>query len=117
MGLDFNKSSACWSYSGFNQFREKLAKQIGFDLRKMEGFHEGEDAGIPWSKISDPLVPFLNHSDCDGKLTVEEMKQVSPRLAELVKDWSDDDLDKGHALQLCDDMNNCIEENEELVFC
>ena len=29
MGLDFIQSNAHWSYSGFHQFRERLAKEIG----------------------------------------------------------------------------------------
>lgn len=38
MGLDFTHCEAHWSYSGFMVFRRKLAKAIGVDLNRMEGF-------------------------------------------------------------------------------
>jgi hypothetical protein len=39
MGLDFSHCDAHWSYSGFNEFRVKLAEAAGIVLGDMEGFH------------------------------------------------------------------------------
>lgn len=112
MGLDFNHSDAHWSYSGFNEFREELCKSIGIDWNNMDGIG---GKNISWATVNDAIKPLLNHSDCDGELTVAEMKQVSPRLREIVRNWPDD-YDKEQALILCDDMDNCIKHNQILEF-
>lgn len=59
------------SYSGFNEFREILAKEVGIKLRKMIGF----DGLKEWEKDT-PFLELLNHSDCDGKLTFTECKRL-----------------------------------------
>lgn len=113
MGLRFSRGNAQWSYSGFGCFRTKLAKGIGFDLDDTYGF--GGD--IQWDTINDPLVPLLNHSDCDGSLTAEQCRTVAPRLTELVKDWPDDDYDKINALELVKGMKEAIEDDADIEFC
>jgi hypothetical protein len=113
MGLDFSHCEASWAYSGFMRFRVKLAKEIGIDLIKMQGF---TDNGLSWAKIKDPIVPLLYHSDCDGELTVEECKAVAPRLRELVADWPDHDFDKSKALELAFGMETAADAGEPLAF-
>lgn len=116
MGLGFNKSDARWSYSGFNSFRTKLAKEVGLDLDKMKGFSDDPNA-LDWpSDESDPIMYLLNHSDCDGDITAEQCKLVGPRLRELIKSWDDDDFDKIQATRLADGMDLCAEENVSLEF-
>ena len=112
MGLDFDKSSANWSYSGFNQFREKLAAAIGINLRQMQGF----DGSQSWDTVTSPIAPLLNHSDCDGHLTVTEMKGIAPELKRIVSSWPDG-YDKEQALQLVKDMETCIKKKQKLEFC
>lgn len=121
MGLNFKDSDAQWSYGGFMAFRERLASEIGVELRTMQGFSERTDDGkIPgersWKNINDDIVPFLNHSDCEDELTPEECKRVAPRLRKLVADW-EDDHDKQNALQLADDMERIAATGAPLVFC
>jgi hypothetical protein len=113
MGLDFSHCDARWAYSGFMSFRRRLANEIGMDLNKMEGF----DGDIPFSNYQDVILPLLDHSDCDGELTVEECKKVAPRLRQLVSAWEDNDYDKTKALQLADGMDYAVECNEPLEFC
>lgn len=112
MGLNFRNSNAQWSYGGFNRFRERLAAEIGINLREMEGFVDG---GLSWKKIKDPIAPFLNHSDCDGDLSPEQCATVAPRLRELVDGW-DDDHDKRNALELAKDMKIHAAASKPLVF-
>ena len=112
MGLNFKQSNAQWSYSGFMSFRERLASEIGLTLREMDGFKDG---GNSWDSITDAIKPFLNHSDCDGELSVDEMKLVAPRLRELVADW-EDDHDKENALELASDMEALILSGKPLIF-
>jgi len=58
------------SYSGFGEFRKNWAKHLGFDLSAMQGF----GGNTEWT--NEPLQAFFNHSDCDGKLTVSESKEI-----------------------------------------
>jgi hypothetical protein len=111
MGVDFSHCDAHWAYSGFNRFRTRLAKEIGFDLDSMEGF----GGTTKWETMADPIKALLNHSDCDGKLTPKECRQVAPRLRELVKNW-DDDHDKRNALELADGMESAAKESKSLQF-
>ncbi len=116
MGLNFKDSEAQWSYGGFMTFRRRLAAEIGIVLNEMQGFRIGEVAGGgSWDSVKDDIVPFLNHSDCDGELTPEECKRVAPRLRELVRDWPDG-FDKGMAIILADDMERIADSGEALVF-
>lgn len=113
MGLDFTHCNAHWSYSGFNTFRTKLAKEIGMDLASMEGF----GGKTPWTDFEDPILPLLDHSDCDGVLTPDECALVYLRLLELVENWDKDDWHRTEAIELAQGMKNAYEFNEDLVFC
>jgi hypothetical protein len=123
MGLDFDKSDAHWSYSGFHRFRRKLAATIGITLDAMEGFEDpdwlnpGGRRGYSWDKINDPIVPLLYHSDCDGELLPSECASIAPRLRELVSFWDDDDYDKQQAILLADSMDECVLSGTPLIFC
>ena len=112
MGLYFSHGNARWSYSGFNSFRERLAKIAGFDLREMRGFNGHKR----WDKIKDPIKDLLNHSDCDDELTPEQCRVIAPRLTEMIKYWDDDDYDKQEASELIRGMEEAISKNESLVF-
>lgn len=82
MGLDIRSQNYHFGcpYSTFNRFREDLAELIGIDLNEMEGFK-----GIkPFSAINDDITLLLNHSDCDGDMSIEDALKVSKRLKELV---------------------------------
>ena len=124
MGLGFSESKASWSYTGFMDFRERLAAEIGIDLQKMVGFsnrkyHSPDHilGTMPWDKITDPIKPFLNHSDCEGELSPEDCLIVAPRLRELVADWDEFDYDRQNALILADDMERCGKDGKALIFC
>jgi hypothetical protein len=121
MGLDFScetpfKNAPCWSCGGFNRFRTKIAKSIGIDLKQMRGF-----GGIIEWDYNHSLTPFLDHSDCDGILTVKEMKIVYPALSDAIlkiRDNSTDyDYDFINGMQLVFMMKHCILYNEDLIFC
>lgn len=126
MGLGFSHCDAQWAYSGFMRFRTKLAAEAGIALLCMQGFagsnpiringdHHSQPV-ISWDKVNDDIKPLLDHSDCDGELTVEECKKVAPRLRELVANWSDNDRDKVNALELVEGMETATRENEPLEF-
>lgn len=113
MGLDFSHGDVSFAYSGFNRFRTRLAKDIGIDLNSMVGFR----GDIPWEQAPrDPLLPLLNHSDCDGELTPEECKSIAPRLREIVNRWTDDPIDRTRGLQLADAMDEAAAAGEPLEF-
>jgi len=113
MGVNFSHCDVGWAYSGFNRFRDRLTKELGFSLKDMEGFGGNKS----WDKIKDPILPLLNHSDCDGNLTPEECKEVAPRLRELVQNWHEDDFDRQAALGLAEGMDAAADAGEKLEFC
>jgi hypothetical protein len=118
MGLDIYISKpervTSWSYSYFHAFRRRLAREIGIDLDQMEGFVDPRPEGglalavaaQSWDGIKDPIVPFLNHSDCDGEIGEQECEKIGPRLRELVQRWPADDPDRQQAEQLADAMED-----------
>lgn len=118
MGLNFKNSTAQWSYSGFNYFRKRLAKEIGINLYDMEGFGDGCHS---WENVKDDIVPLLNHSDCEGELSPEDCKSVAPRLRELVSNWDNRIWEYEHDTQnariLADDMEKFGEKGIPLEFC
>lgn len=109
LGLSVNgKSCGSWSYSGFMEFRKKIAARAGIELNNMEGFSavdksilyeqgfsayrkacEEEDLSqkISWDTISDPIKTLLCHSDCDGEIRPEDCAFLADRLEEIIKDW------------------------------
>lgn len=110
MGIDFSHCDARWAYSGFMRARCKLAKEIG--IKDAYKTHYTEGGSFP----EDDIEPLLNHSDCDGELSVEECKRVAPRLRELISKWPDDDFDKQQFLELAEGMEHAVSENEPLEF-
>jgi hypothetical protein len=142
MGLGFVGAKSHWSYSGFNNFRKKLANEIGVCLDLMEGFwienniyskventkrnvgdlimeqfHWLPQKPLKWDKIKDPIVDLLNHSDCEGSLTPSQCKKIAVRLRELVSSWHDEDYDKQQALLLAEGMEECSKKRRKLQFC
>jgi xanthine dehydrogenase molybdopterin-binding subunit B len=112
MGIDFSHGGAHWGYGGFYRFRQCVADEIGINLDEMEGF----GGTTPWKGIRDPICFLLNHSDCDGHLTVKQCQVVSPRLRELVAKWPDD-YDRQNALRLADGMDEAAKKGRPLEFC
>ncbi len=86
MGLD--TSHDCWhgSYTGFSDFRRAVAKAVGIDLDKMDGFvGEFTVEPIAWSSLTpDPIHLFLNHSDCDGVIETNDCGPIAGRLEAIV---------------------------------
>lgn len=115
MGLDFRGSEAHWSYSGFNHFRRRVWAAAGHNPEDMEKLFD-KQVLPPRSALEDGIWPLINHSDCDGDLTVEEMRLVEPRLRQIVLLWPEDDYDRVQGLRLADGMLECIEAGEALEF-
>jgi hypothetical protein len=97
MGLD--TSHNCWSgpYSAFNRWRRAVAKAVGIDLERMNGFWNPErnkgqkgDKPMEWDELPPrPLHILLNHSDCDGKIESKDCGAVADDL-ESILDKLDD---------------------------
>ncbi|QWB27720.1 MULTISPECIES: hypothetical protein [Streptomyces] len=117
---DVNGPDACFSYGGFAQFRRRLALEEGFVLDEMIGF--GGDR--PWTDLSTPLEPFLNHPDDHSEdLSVEDCFAVLPRLEAILEHWSSEEPpDQGmerhieDAQRLTAVLRICIEKNVDLFF-
>lgn len=116
MGVDIG--GAHWAYGGFMRFREELAKMEGIVLKDMYGFGGWTNPNckqIPWETVDSPIVPLLNHSDCDGDLSPEECAQVYPRLAALVEQL-EDSYDRDNGRVLVAEMKAAVEGNYRLEF-
>ncbi len=72
MGLDTSHNAWHGSYNSFYTFRRSLAKLIDIDLDQCLGFGGTMDL----ESIKHDLIPLLNHSDCDGELSVKEAEQI-----------------------------------------
>ena len=120
MGVSFNVGESSWSYGGFDIFRHRLAKTIGFPLDQMEGF----GGTIPWDQNHpDPITLLLQQPDNDGTLLPIECQKIAPRLREIVDSWSGDsenqeryEYDKKHGLLLADAMDTCVHKQISLEF-
>lgn len=69
----------------------------------------------PWPEAKG-IIPLLNHSDCDGELSVTEMKEIAPKMLEIVANWPDS-YDKQQAIILGNDMLTCVKQRKKLKFC
>ena len=116
MGLD--TSYDCWHgpYSSFNRFREFLANEIGIDLNDYEGFGGKEK----WSSVKHGIMPLLNHSDCDGRLTVKKCKKIVKGLNNVLENFDDKvEVDlylKEKIIQFRDGCLLAIKNNEAVEF-
>lgn len=88
MGLDTTHN--CWHgpYSSFNRFRHSLASQIGINLDEYVGY--GPTEGKDLNSIQHGIRPLLNHSDCDGFLTVKEAKEIAKGLSNILENFDEE---------------------------
>lgn len=116
MGLDTTHN--CWhgAYSSFNLFRKNLASLIGFNLNDFEGFGGTRS----FSEMKHGIMPLLNHSDCDGELTVDECKSIVEGLNDVLeKNKELEQSDKYFyykVVQFRDGCLDAISNNEEVRF-
>ncbi len=89
MGLDTSHNAWHGPYSSFMRFRELLAKQIGFNLREMEGFSDTTHTihgTKKWADLpADDLHILLDHSDCDGEISASDCLKIAVRLEEVAQ--------------------------------
>ncbi|MFE7958890.1 hypothetical protein [Streptomyces sp. NPDC057413] len=116
---DVTSPDVSWSYSGFSMFRQWLAEAEGFTLAEMYGF--GGDR--PWSSVSTPLAPLLDHPDDDGPdLTPAQCAAMLPRLEAIIDqqqhDGSDPVLQRRleDACELVTVLKLCLDKGVELIF-
>jgi len=112
VGLGFSHGDAHWSYSGFMRFRNKLTETLGYTVPLGEMYYHGSHIQMK----NEPIFPLINHSDCDGNLTVEEMQQILPQLEGIINRWDDDDYEKPLGLRFVTSIKEAIEADEPLEF-
>ena len=119
MGLDTTHDAWHGPYSNFNNWREYLAEKVGFNLREMIGFGGSKE----WTAelMEHDLYPLLNHSDCDGILTVEDCKRVSIGLQNMIDYMSQVKFEfEEYQLRRCIKFRNgcglAISKNEPIKF-
>lgn len=140
MGLDLSHGDFRIGYGGFMVLRRMLAAEIGIHLNKMAGFvnFEGDwetrtfsevNGHLPWDNVNSPLVPLLNHSDCDGDIDIEHLGPLAKelrRLAPFLESRQDDERFYGNrraremarcAIEFAEACEAALADEEPLVFC
>lgn len=115
--FDDSSMEVAWSYHGFAQFREEIARD-GLGIPHLRAFYAAaqEDPEL-WERFgNDPLVYLINHSDCDGDLTEWECEGLGPRLRTTVANRADDDHIKERALALAEAAEAVVERGGRLEF-
>lgn len=106
--LDLSHGNFSYGYGAFNCFREGICRAVGYG-----SYDDYVEKIISSEELSkDSIHILLQHSDCDGEITLEECKKLLPRLQEIVKN-----LEKS---PVCDDfiesLKEAIEDNSSLYF-
>lgn len=68
-------------YGSFHGFRTYIANFENITLENMQGF---KTDGVNWNTVKTKLKPLLNHSDCDGQLSIKAISRMLPRLEEIL---------------------------------
>tara|TARA_R110000772_G_scaffold6250_5_gene21941 strand:- start:2067 stop:2417 length:351 start_codon:yes stop_codon:yes gene_type:complete len=115
MGLD--TSHNCWHgpYSSFGRFRDVLAKEIGINLKDYFGYG-GDNPTKHLEDIDHDIMPLLNHSDCDGELSVEDSKRIVKGLESILETYTEDDYFRDKMIQFRDGLLDAISSNEVVDF-
>lgn len=85
MGLSTSHNCYSGSCGSFNQWREWVANQIGFDLKTYGQGYCGDKPFVPWSLICHPFVPLFDHSDCEGQLDWKDCGPIARSLFEIIE--------------------------------
>jgi hypothetical protein len=89
MGLNITHDCFNGPYSTFNLFRHSLGIQIGINLDEYKGYNKNGTKDL--SKIEHELMPLLNHSDCNGRLTIKESKSIVKGLNRVLENFVEND--------------------------
>lgn len=105
MGVGFSHGNAQWTYSGFSEFRRRLARAHGIDLSVMLGWC-GE---APWTIVDSPLVPLLVASDDRGSVAASDCEACAAAIEEIVATWNEwyDFHDRSNGERLAAGMREC----------
>lgn len=123
MGINFKEygghySNAQWSYSGFGNFRRKVALEFGIDLFLMEGFCGNRlMTPISWNTVKHPIKYFLNHSDSDGSISAKRCEVLYPIIKDVISKWDKNTHDYISGRDLIKTMKICAKNNKRLIFC
>lgn len=115
MGLNFSNSNVYFGYGTFNIYRVRLAiatNILPYPYRSLNDIKINEIQ-------HEPLRDFIYHSDCDGELSVKQLKEIAPRLKELAVIFKreTDGIFYEKTLELVKDMEWHIKKNKSLIFC
>jgi len=80
----------CYSraYSGYNRWRDELAKLAGYPLTEYEGYAGSKSscyAAGAWEVLEGPFWELINFSDCEGMIGTA----ICQKLAKDFADWQE----------------------------
>jgi hypothetical protein len=124
MSVDFSHSGASWAYSGFHRFRTTIAKCVGIELGRMQGFQRLDEEPrtdiLQWDEISqgeDPICILLN-CEVDGIIKAEYCERVGNRLAQILFEYDKEfcEYDRRNGLMLVGGLLVASTRKEDLEF-
>ena len=115
MGLTISHNAFAASYGTFRDYRIYLAKLTDINLKTMMGFGAKQAEAISWDTVDDDLKILLDHSDCDGEISVKDCILLKRRLVQLLLVMHD------HfwfeiTCEFLYGLNQAISKNEKLIF-
>jgi len=84
MGLDTTFGCFNGPYSTFARFRKSLCLQIDIDINELKEY--GGNKGFA-KDLDHDIMPLINHSDCDGRLTIKECKRIVKGLTSIKENF------------------------------
>lgn len=117
MGLDLSHGNFHMTYGGFHKLRVLIANSLGVytDHKNLYPSVGYESANNSQLLKTHAIYPFIIHSDCDGEMSVDELKQVIPALESVAIMWIESN-NKYFLTCLIDSMKCAIEADEPLEF-
>jgi hypothetical protein len=116
MGLDTSHNCFHGAYSTFNRFRISLGNQIGINIYEYDSYGGSKNINT----IDHGILPLLNHSDCEGELSVSDCMRIVNGLDSILANFDDTieaDFDfKDRIVQFRNGCLLAISENEEVDF-
>lgn len=117
MGLDTTHNCYHGAYSWFNSFREWIFRNIWLNPNDFIWYSRDWEWTKDLKDIWHPILPLLNHSDCDGILDKEDQESIiiwwNQILANLIEK---NELYENKLKQFIEWCELALEDNEDVEF-
>ena len=135
MGLGLSHGDFHTAYSGFYNWRNRIAKDGGYELKEYEWERHSVTLTKEWADIDwdiytqdnydgiweetpeDILLVLIVHQDCEGIITNEHCYPLAIRLKEIHENSSGDKWHNDLTKKFIVSLMEAYESGEDLEFC